>query len=452
MTRYTADWVLPVSSPAIADGEVEVQGGRIAYVGTRRDGDRGAVVALGRAALLPGIVNTHTHLELTAMRGFLEEMAFRPWLLRLTSARQAALTREHLQVAARAGIAEGFLAGITTYADTCESGVVLDALVEMGARGIMYQEVFGPDPAQCEASLATLREKVATLRSLQTALVRLGVSPHAPYTVSAALFSAIGQFAQNEALPVAIHAAEGDDEARLLLDGSGAFGDGLRSRGIPVMPSGDSPIAFLARTGVLDATPLLIHCVRAGDEDVATLAQHRCSVAHCPASNAKLGHGVAPLIEFLEAGIRVGLGSDSVASNNRMDLLDEARVALLMQRARHNRHDALSAHDALRLATLGGAESLGMEDEVGSLEVGKSADLSAFSLGAPRATPTFAPEDALVWALAGHPAILTVVAGREVVRDGALVVNRDDDLARVAAMSSQLAEWHETQLSQVTPR
>ncbi|HEX4931691.1 MAG TPA: amidohydrolase family protein, partial [Gemmatimonadaceae bacterium] len=150
MRTYTARWVVPVAAPPIADGAVAVHAGRIAWVGPRDGAPTDDVIALGDAVLLPGLVNAHTHLELTAMRGFLEELPFRRWVLRLTKARAAVLTRELLLASAKAGIAEGFLSGVTTYADTCESGVVLQALVEMGARGIMYQEEFGPDPAQCD--------------------------------------------------------------------------------------------------------------------------------------------------------------------------------------------------------------------------------------------------------------------------------------------------------------
>jgi cytosine/adenosine deaminase-related metal-dependent hydrolase len=133
VTRYAAEWVVPIAAPPIFHGEVEVERGRITYVGKAREGERGDLHALGHAALLPGLVNAHTHLELTAMRGFIEEVPFRPWLIRLTSARQSALTRDGLSASARVGIAEGLLAGITTFADTCESGVVLDALLEMGS-------------------------------------------------------------------------------------------------------------------------------------------------------------------------------------------------------------------------------------------------------------------------------------------------------------------------------
>ena len=152
MTSYHARWVLPITEPAIENGTVTVEHGRIAYVGPRRDG-AGDSVDLGDAILMPGLVNAHCHLELTAMRGFLEDLDFRRWILRLTSAKRAVLTTEALLDSARLGLEEGIRAGITTYADTCDSGVVLDAMIEYGVRGIMYQELFGPDPAQCEASI-----------------------------------------------------------------------------------------------------------------------------------------------------------------------------------------------------------------------------------------------------------------------------------------------------------
>ena len=441
MTRYTADWILPIATPPIAHGEVAVEGGRITYVGPAREGGEGELRPLGHAVVLPGLVNTHTHLELTAMRGFLEGLEFRPWIHRLTRARHEVLTVESLRASARVGIAEGLLAGVTTFADTCESGVVLAELVEMGARGVMYQEVFGPDPAQCDAALAGLREKVGSLRRTESSAVRLGVSPHAPYTVSDPLFAAVARFARDEGLPVAVHAAESEEETRLVRDGEGGFADALRARGLHVAGRASSPIALLERTGVLGVRPLLIHCVRVDEADVARIAGHDCAVAHCPASNAKLGHGIAPLTALLKAGVRVGLGSDSVASNNRMDLLDEARLASLFQRADGRRHDILPAARTLELATAGGARALGMLPEVGTLEVGKWGDLAAFALGSARAVPAFAPEDALLWALAGRAATLTVVAGRELVRDGALVASRDADLAHVAGIARMLADW-----------
>src|SRR5690349_3452726 len=150
------------------------------------------------------------------MRGFLEDLDFRSWILRLTTAKRAVLSRDMLLDAARYGIDEGLRHGITTYADTCDSGVAFDAMRERGVRGVMYQEVFGPDPAQCAVSLAELKDKIALLRPRETNLVRVGVSPHAPYTVSDSLFAAVGRYAHDNALPIAIHIAERQVEQDLV--------------------------------------------------------------------------------------------------------------------------------------------------------------------------------------------------------------------------------------------
>lgn len=441
---YAARWVLPVAAPAIADGAVAVEGARIAWVGPRAAAPPGELVDLGEAILMPGLVNTHTHLELTAMRGFLEELDFRPWILRLTRARQAVLTRDLLLASAKLGIAEGLLAGVTTYADTCESGTTLEAMVAMGVRGIMYQEVFGPDPAACDAAIDGLRQRLDVLRHAATPLVRLGISPHAPYTVSDPLFAAAGRLAERDGWPIAVHLAESEAEAQFVRDGAGPFAEAWRARGIAVAPRAESPVALLDRLGVLSARPLLIHCVRTSDDDVQRIVRHDCAVAHCPASNAKLGHGVAPLLDYVAAGVRVGLGTDSVAANNRLDLLDEARLAVLVQRAVTRRFDALGAREAIALATRGGARALGLGHEVGTLAVGMQADLAAFSLGGVRDLPTHAPEDALVWALAGRPASTVMVAGIERVRDGQLLHPPLDAYEAVRAAGVALAEWGRT--------
>ena len=165
MIRYRARYVLPVAAPPVVDhGVVAVNGDRHCHRRVATSAPGGTAVDLGNALLLPGLVNTHTHLELTAMRGFLEDLDFRSWILRLTTAKRAVLSRDMLLDAARYGIAEGLRHGITTFADTCDSGVAFDAMRERGVRGIMYQEVFGPDPAQCATSLAELREKIDRLR------------------------------------------------------------------------------------------------------------------------------------------------------------------------------------------------------------------------------------------------------------------------------------------------
>src|SRR4029079_9696635 len=236
MIRYRARWVVPISSPPIADGAVVVDGAQITYVGESDGAPAGTDGDLGDVLLMPGLVNAHTHLELTAMRGFLEDLDFRRWILRLTNARRAVLDRDALLASARYGLEEGVRAGVTSYADTSESGVVIQAMREAGVRGVMYQEVVGSDPSQCAESIAGLREKFAGLRYLETPLVRLGISPHAPYTVSDDLFRATTQLAREQQLPMAIHIAESEIEHQLVTNGSGGFAEGLRRRGIAVTP------------------------------------------------------------------------------------------------------------------------------------------------------------------------------------------------------------------------
>jgi 5-methylthioadenosine/S-adenosylhomocysteine deaminase len=441
MIRYHAAWVVPISSTPIPRGVVAVDGERIAYVGPVEQAPDGNDEQLGDAILLPGLVNAHTHLELTAMRGFLEDVEFRRWILRLTAARRAVLDRDALLDSARYGLEEGILAGITTYADTCESGVVMQAMREAGVRGVMYQEVFGPDPAQCAESIRDLRERVAGLRYLETPLVRVGVSPHAPYTVSDDLFRATTALAREFRAPMAIHIAESALEHELIASGSGGFADGLRRRGIAVAPRARSPLALLASLGVLEERPLLIHCVRVDEGDVGTIASTGCAVAHCPASNAKLGHGIAPLDELLAAGVPVGLGSDSMASNNRMDILEEARLALLAQRARLASHETPDAAEVLELATIGGAAAISLGDVIGTLEVGKQADLAAFAISNTR--PTFDPVTAAVFSITGSAARFVMVAGRVLLRSGSLVAPREGLAERMESLGAALADWLE---------
>jgi len=441
MIRYHARWICPISSAPFSDGTVAVENGRIAYVGPRGSAPRdGEEVDLGDVILLPGLVNAHCHLELTAMRGFLDGLGFREWIVRLTSARRAVLTQEMMLDAARLGVVEGLQHGITTFADTGDSGAGFDALLELGARGISYREVFGPDPSQCEEAIAGLAVKIDEMQQRATDLVRVGVSPHAPYTVSDALFRATVDLARERALPLAVHVAESALESDLVERGEGGFADGLRSRNIAVSARARTPIALMESLGVLSAQSLLIHCIRVDAEDVAAIARHDCAVAHCPASNAKLGHGIAPLAQLLDAKIRVGLGTDSVASNDRMDILDESRLAVLFAGAREGRHDALVSDRALSLATIGGAKALGMDATIGTLEIGKMADLAAFRVPEFR-SPVHDPVSALIYAIAGQKADFVAVAGDVRVRDGQHI-NTDAGLsARVQACADLLQSW-----------
>jgi 5-methylthioadenosine/S-adenosylhomocysteine deaminase len=196
-------------------------------------------------------------------------------------------------------------------------------------------------------------------------------------------------------------------------------------------------VELLDRLGVLEAKPLLIHCVDVSEDDIARIAAAGCAVAHCPVANARLGHGVAPVPALRRAGVTVAMGTDSVGSNNRLDLLEEARVASLLQRAVHRDWELLPADELLRLCTVEGARALGLEDRVGTLEPGKDADLCAVSLAAAHVRPVHDPLAALFHAARASDVVLTAVRGQVLQRDGVLttldaaaVEGRMDEMAR----------------------
>jgi 5-methylthioadenosine/S-adenosylhomocysteine deaminase len=411
-----ASWVLPITSPPLRDGAVRIDAGRIAAVAPAGDMPPEAgepVLTFDGAALLPGLVNAHSHLELTVMRGLLEDMEFRPWIGRLTELKRNVLTTDDLLDSCRLGVVEALAAGVTATGDTCDCGLAVTALAEAGMRGVVYQEVFGPDPVDAAESEAKLLSKLEDLDARAAgSLVRVGLSPHAPYTVSHRLMGAMARLARDQNRPVAVHIAESAAEDEYVRYGSGAFADGLRARGIEVVADGMSPIAWLEETGMLNRAPLLIHCVRANTDDIERIWRSGSRVAHCPKSNAKFGHGIAPLAAMLRRGIVVGLGTDSVASNNVCDLLDEARAALLFARASSADAGAITARDALTLATLGGARALGLDGQVGSLEHGKAADLCVVDLQGVTAVPVFDVEAALVFSATAHNVVLTMIDGQ----------------------------------------
>ncbi len=369
MKLYSARWVLPITSRAIEDGALAIEDARIVEMGQRQSlaakFPAAEVEDFGEAAILPGFVNCHSHLELTAMRGFLEreENDFTAWLRKLTTARLERMTPDDLYVSAVWGAIESLRAGVTCTGDASDAASAsLRALRDVSLRGIVYQEAFGPDPRLAKTQFEKLREKISWLRSFESTLARLGVSPHAPYTVSAPQLELIAEFALDEQMPLMMHAAESAAESAFVLEGRGAFADGLARRGIEWHAPRISTIQYLSSLGVLKTKPLLAHCIRVSDADIQTIKQSDARVAHCPKSNAKFGHGHAPLSEFLRNELKVGLGSDSLASNNTCDLLEEARFATLL--ARNERRDAeemlMDAEQALQLATIGGARALGL--------------------------------------------------------------------------------------------
>jgi 5-methylthioadenosine/S-adenosylhomocysteine deaminase len=313
----------------------------------------------------------------------------------------------------------------------------MSALNDVGLRGIVFQESFGPDPRLAHENFEKLITKIAGLREHETSLVHVGVSPHAPYTVCSPQLQMISRFALDENLPLMMHAAETEMEVSFLREGQGPFAEGLRSRGIEWRAPGVSTIQYLYDVGVLETKPLLAHCIHVDEADLETIKQTETRVAHCPKSNAKLGHGIAPFGKMIEKRIDVGLGSDSVASNNTCDLLEEARFALLLARSNFvDGNCGLNCDDILQSATLGGAHSLGLAGKVGELKAGLQADFAVVSLDGAHQIPSYGPADTLIFASSGRDVTMTVVAGREVYRDGR-VMNVDEE--RLRARMNEIA-------------
>jgi cytosine/adenosine deaminase-related metal-dependent hydrolase len=418
MQILAADHVLPITREPFSKGAVVIDGDKIVAVGTR-DEIAGAhpnveIKDHGQAAILPGFVNCHSHLELTAMRGALDDVEhdFSAWLLTLNGLR-AEMSDEDIKVAAVAGAREGAAAGVTCFADIGRMGSAgLHALKEVGLRGVVYQETeFSPEDGSAEADFAKLLGKFNELRKDETDLVRVGISPHSPYTVSSRLFEMLAQVAIIDRVALHIHVAESAAEHELLTQGTGFFTSIYEKYGVEWHSPHSTPIEYLERLGVLAAQPLLAHCVTASPSDIERIGRNGATIAHCPKSNAKFGHGSAPFEAFLDAGIAVGLGSDSVASNNVCDMLEEARFASLMARNREGSRQFIRAREMLETATIGGARALQMGDNIGSLEADKQADLAVVSLANLAQQPTNDVHAALVFASNARDVRMTMVAG-----------------------------------------
>jgi cytosine/adenosine deaminase-related metal-dependent hydrolase len=401
------------------------------------------VIDLGDAVLLPGFANVHAHPELTGLRGSLEGLAFDAWLERLIDLKYERLRPEEVAAATRWGVAEAARAGVTSIGMIDDAGYGPDALDAIGLRGICYLELFGPDPAEADLAFARFRARFEELRdrmrasgsfgadsSERNSRVKLGISPHALYTVSAVLLKRSLSFAREGGLPVTIHAGESRAETEFVVRGRGPLADRLRRRDIDVTAAGPSPIARLAELGATGPDVLLAHCVQLDERDVELLAGGGAAVAHCPISNAKLGHGIAPIAWLVEHGARIGIGSDSVATNNRVDMLSEARTGALMQAASTGDPAWAAPERWIRMLTLGGAEALGLQTETGSLEPGKWADLVAVELTAPHLVPASEPCAALLFAAGVSDVKLTLVAGRPVYQSG-----REDEIFAAADRS-----------------
>lgn len=437
MRILAAEWVIPISSPPVKNGAVAIEDDQIVAVG-----EAGEISAkfpssdrddLGPAAILPGLVNCHSHLELTVMRGLLDDVEndFLSWLLKLNGIR-AGLSPEDIEASTLLGAIEGARAGVTCFGDVGRNGAAgLRALEQAGLRGVVFQETdFSPEDEKAEEYFLALKNKYLLLKEQAGSLVEIGLSPHAPYTVCAGLFKKITEFALRENIKTTIHSAESAIEDNFMLRGEGVLAEMWKKGGFPWQPPGVSTTEYLSSLGVLGSKPLLVHCVNVDDADLDLIAQSGSPVAHCPKSNAKFGHGIAPLEKFLRKGIAVGLGSDSVASNNACDLIEEARFAALMARTVKDKEAFIGADEMLKMMTLGGAGALGLENNIGSLEPGKQADLCVISIESAAQMPVHDIASAIVFSSGGRDVMLTMVAGKEIYANGNMITVDEEALGK----------------------
>jgi 5-methylthioadenosine/S-adenosylhomocysteine deaminase len=428
MTIFEADWVCPASGPPIRAGAIAVEEGRIRSVAPASSLE-GPKITFRGCAIVPGFVNAHAHLELTILRGYLESGSFLDWIQTLVRTKYQLLSSDDLKISAQLGAMEMLQAGVTAVGEVMDLGTGLAAMIEFGLQGVAYQEVFGPADAVAENSLRSLREKIDFYRSDETETLRIGVSPHAPYSVSKTLYQRTAELARRENLLLAAHIAESALETAFVKDGAGPFANAFLSRGIDVVPRGKQPVAYLDSLGLLGPGTLLIHAIEIDDHDLARIAATGSAVVHCPKSNAKLGHDIARVADMRSAGVAVSLGTDSVASNNVVDMFEEMRSAIFHQRILTGRVESLSASDAFRMATIDAARCLRLDGSLGSLEPGKRADFAVIDLSGAATQPVYDPVATMVYSASRANVKATYVGGKLVSLDAAALIKEASAIA-----------------------
>jgi 5-methylthioadenosine/S-adenosylhomocysteine deaminase len=407
----------------IVHGSVSVRDGRIASVGPEPEGAHDTVIDAGGAYLLPGFIQTHVHLCQTLFRGYADDMPLLEWLRRRVWPMEAAHTPQTLRASARLAAAELLLSGTTT-ALTMEkvhdTDVVFEALEKMRLRAVVGKCMMDFDqqvPARLlEKTQASIDESVALRKRWEgrgDGRLRAAFAPRFAVSCSRELLEAVADLSERDRVIVHTHASENRDEIDVVRRLSG----------------GMSNLEYLADTGL--ATPHLCtaHCVWVSDSEQALLAERDVKVMHCPSSNLKLGSGLAPVAEMRARGISVSLGADGAACNNRLDMFEEMRLAATIQAVRRE-PGALTARDALWMATREGARALGVTDELGSIELGKRADLILVERDRPHLSPDADPWSTLVYAARGTDVRLTMVGGEILVRDFTL---QNQDVAEITA-------------------
>ncbi len=332
------------------------------------------VIDWGSAVMMPGLVNAHSHLELTRLHNQLTGIeTFTGWLAQIVRRRRDWAPEDYTE-SVRRGARMALESGTTLVGDISTSGFARRALIGEKIRAVVFEEVLGLAPDRARQSLAELECRIA--RGDCDPLLTVGASPHAPYSVSPQLYVGVAELAHKKALPLATHLAETRAELELLKSGSGEFREFLTQ--LAVLPPewkapGIPPVQYLDGLGVLERAPLLAHCNYLDQDAIARILGRRCSIAFCPRSHAFFGHEEHPVRRLLDSGINVALGTDSLASNDSLSMLDEIRFL------RRSRKD-LKSQEIFRMATVNGAAALGFGSTLGRLRRGCWADIAILGL------------------------------------------------------------------------
>ena len=406
--RLVADAVFAVDGEdrVLAPGGIEVDQGRITWVGDpwQEPPERGTEVLELGGILMPGLVNCHGHSPMTLVRSAGDGLPLDRWLTESVWPREGRMEDEDVYWGMVLGAAELLGNGVTTTSEQYRHpDAVARGLLDAGIRAVYTPAIFDV-PGTGDTWEVLLEGACRLFDEMEGKEERLqiGFGPHAAYTVPPEALTAVAVEARRRDALLQIHLSETKAECAV-----------VRER------YGTSAPQLLARHGVLEGRVLAAHAVWLEDGDLSVLAEHDVAVAHCPGSNGKLGSGVAPLTQYLERGMRVGLGTDGPASNDDLHLWDEMRLCALLARATAADPSVISTRTALRLATRGGAEALGLP--VGSLEVGRQADVIRLRTDDPRFVPATSDDELLghlVWAGAGYLVTDVWVSGERVVEDG----------------------------------
>ncbi len=419
----SAKYVFPITGdPICTGGAVYVKDGIIADVGEMnavisRHPDE-EVVDYGMAALMPGFVDVHTRLEKSVLRGLVADQPYARWILSVIE-KSAKLELSDWYDSAVVGGLDALASGITTVCDITSTGAALKATVALGMRSVIYREVGAMDKMRVDYAMHSAERDIdAWSERASGTITRIGVAPASIYANHPQVFSLVSDLATKRDLPVAIRLAGSREEYNFVMYGSSMFAvDNMdvETRGYveipPWLPFGVTPVRYALNWGAFDAPNVMaIHVVHVDDDDIRKLVEKDVAVCTCPRSNAQLGMGVAPLSEFMQAGLRIGLGTDSPAATESTDMLSEMRTGLLLHRARDTRR-FLDAATMLELATIGGARALKMDDEIGSLDIGKRADIIAVDLSNSLQSPDVNPMSAVVNTCSVSDVLMTMVDG-----------------------------------------